>query len=205
MPDSEALDLLESLDVSRETIEKLETYVDMLRRWNAKINLVSKSSLEQVWMRHIIDSAQVFHLGSERRHWGDLGSGGGFPGLVVAILRGNHGETTLVESDQRKAAFLRSAARECRARCKVVSQRIEVAEPLNADVLSARALADLETLLGFTQRHMNARGIGLFPKGASWQKEVERARRKWCFDLETRKSVTEPGAVILKVKDVSLV
>ncbi|AVO39723.1 16S rRNA (guanine(527)-N(7))-methyltransferase RsmG [Pukyongiella litopenaei] len=199
------MDLLYSFDVSRETIRKLEVYVDLLRRWTPKINLVSKSSLDQVWMRHIVDSAQIFHMGADCLHWGDLGSGGGFPGMVVAILRENQGRTTLVESDQRKAAFLRSVVRECDARCTVISQRIEAAEPLNADVLSARALADLDTLLGFVQRHMGTNGIALFPKGASWEKEVDQARRKWHFDLETRKSVTEPGAVILKVKDVSLV
>ena len=140
-----------SLDVSRETIDRLSHFEQTLLKWNPKINLVSKSSLQDIWTRHIVDSAQVFllaedHISKEEdSNWLDIGSGGGFPGLVIAILaaeRATRLSVTLIESDKRKAAFLRTAARECGVRVKVISNRIEKVDPQNADFLSARALAD---------------------------------------------------------------
>ncbi len=196
----------EALDVSRETFERLVIYVSLLEKWNPKINLVSRNSLEEIWIRHIKDSIQVFQNADRVDHWVDLGSGGGFPGMVCAIMAIEFApETrfTLVESDQRKSAFLRSVTRESGANCTVISRRIEAIDPLHADVLSARALADLTTLMSFCDRHLSKNGTALLPKGATWKKELEDARKEWKFEAEPIKSSTEPQAVILKIKGVA--
>ena len=194
------------LSVSRETIERLEVYADLVKRWNPKINLVSRNSLQDLWTRHIKDSVQVFRCTDPNGHWVDLGSGGGFPGLVCAIMAIEEApdvKFTLVESDQRKSAFLRTVIRECHANCRVISKRIEAIEPLHADILSARALADLKTLISFCNRHLSSSGIALLPKGANWKKELSDAREEWKFDAEPITSLTEPQAVILKIKGVT--
>lgn len=199
-------ELADKLNVSRETMERLEIFSNLLKRWNPKINLVSKNSLSELWDRHILDSVQVFRCVDVQGHWVDLGSGGGFPGMICAILaKESSPETrfTFVESDQRKSAFLRNAARECGASCTVLSRRIEAIDPLNADILSARALADLKTLLSFCNRHLRQDGTALLPKGENWKKEVSDARKEWKFEAEPITSITEPQAVILKIKGVS--
>jgi len=196
------------LDVSRETMERLEVFVAFLAKWNERINLVSRNSISDVWTRHIVDSVQVFHLAAEAKHWVDLGSGGGFPGMVIGILAIEESpdtRITLIESDQRKAAFLRGAARESGVTCKVLPQRIELAEPQLANVVSARALADLTTLLDYSERHLVTGGVSLFPKGVTWQKELEAARTQWCFDVDVIESQTLPGAAILKIEGASRV
>ncbi|WP_171212127.1 16S rRNA (guanine(527)-N(7))-methyltransferase RsmG [Ruegeria sp. HKCCA5426] len=194
------------LDVSRETFERLAKYVELVKRWNPKINLVSRNSLAEIWTRHIKDSVQVYRCAESFRNWADLGSGGGFPGMVCAIMaieENPNAQFTLVESDQRKSAFLRTVARECGAKCSVVSKRIEIVNPLDADVLSARALADLTVLLSFCDRHLGSSGTALLLKGATWKKELEDARKEWNFQAEPITSLTEPQAVILKIKGVS--
>lgn len=200
--------LPQGLDVSRETLQRLETFEQVIQKWNPKINLVSKSSLEHLWMRHIADSIQVFRCADPVGHWVDIGSGGGFPGLIVAILAADEApdmKVTLIESDQRKSAFLRTAARECAVKTTVLTERIEKTEPQEADILSARALADLSTLLEFSERHLSSEGVALFPKGESWKKEVDNARQQWQFVAEQVKSLTEQEAVILKIREVARV
>ena len=198
--------VLESLNVSRETSDRLKLMTDLLKKWNPRINLVSKSTLKEVWTRHILDSAQIFGLSdASKTNWVDIGSGGGFPGLVVAILAAelNPGlETTLIESDQRKCAFLRTVLRETGVPGRVLAQRIERAEPQNADVLSARALAELDLLFSFAERHLARGGTMLFPKGVTWQKELQAAQESWSFSHQVITSKTEPNSVILKVKDL---
>jgi 16S rRNA (guanine527-N7)-methyltransferase len=199
----------DELNVSRETFERLESFVDLLEKWTAKINLVSRASVSAIWSRHIHDSVQVYRQGPETfDHWLDLGSGGGLPGLVVAILAAESPAqkmVTLVESDGRKAAFLRTALRETAVPGRVLCDRIEALPPQGADVVSARALADLNTLLGFAFRHLRAGGIALFSKGVTWEKEVETARLEWRFSLEVLKSETEEGSVILRIGDIARV
>ena len=195
----------EKLDVSRETLERLEIFETVIRKWNPKINLVSRSSLDHLWDRHIIDSVQVFRCINPVGKWVDIGSGGGFPGAVVGILAAQEApdlETVLIESDQRKAAFLRTVARECGVKFSVLCDRIEQAPPQKADILSARALADLSDLFQYSERHLKPDGIAIFPKGANWKKEVENAQRQWRFDYEPVTSITEKQAVILKTEGV---
>ncbi|KUJ77399.1 16S rRNA (guanine(527)-N(7))-methyltransferase RsmG [Ruegeria profundi] len=198
--------IFDGLDVSRETFERLETYVRLVQHWNPKINLVSRNSLTSIWERHILDSVQVYRLAAQFETWVDIGSGGGFPGMVCAIMAiedAPGAQFTLIESDQRKAAFLRSVARECGVKCAVISKRIEIVDPMSADILSARALSDLGRLLSFCDRHLGKSGTALLPKGASWKKEVEDARKEWKFTYEPITSLTEPQAVILRIKGVS--
>lgn len=195
-----------SLDVSRETFERLQTYVDLLKKWNPKINLVSKISLADVWTRHIQDSLQVAKQSVTGKRWLDIGSGGGLPGIVAAIYHQSetpNRQFVLIESDQRKSAFLRTAIRECGLNATVISKRIEQADPQSAHIISARALADLSTLFELSQRHVVEDGIMLFPKGKTWRNEVEQAQQTWNFDYEAIKSLTEPDAVLLMVKGVS--
>ncbi|SEK74780.1 16S rRNA (guanine(527)-N(7))-methyltransferase RsmG [Roseovarius nanhaiticus] len=195
------------LDVSRETMDRLRAFEQIVKKWTPKINLVSRDSAYDIWGRHIADSVQLFEAVSPDRHtWVDLGSGGGFPGVVVAILaHGSDTEVTMVESDGRKCAFLRAALRETGVDATVLNQRIEQVEPQNADVVSARALADLTTLLGYAERHLTQGGTAVFAKGAMWPQEVEAARSQWNFDLEAVKSKLVPEAAILKISGVSRV
>lgn len=196
------------VDVSRETLVKLELFASLVEKWTPKINLISKSSVPVIWDRHVTDSAQLFGLTTKQGLWVDLGSGGGFPGIVIAILAAQEKarwRVTLVESDQRKSAFLRTAVRELDLAASVVSDRIENIEPLHADVVSARALADLGVLIGFAERHLKADGTALFPKGQSWQKEHDDAQRQWSYTCEPIRSETNPSAAVLKIKDIARV
>jgi 16S rRNA (guanine527-N7)-methyltransferase len=194
-------------NVSRETNERLNHYMDLLTKWNPRINLVSKSTLNDAWTRHFIDSAQIFDLSpDEATNWCDLGSGGGFPGLVVAIMGKEMRpdmQVQLVESDTRKATFLRTVARELGLNSKVHSQRIEKIPGMGAQVLSARALAALPKLLGYAMPHLKSGGTCLFPKGETWGKELKDAQDQWNFSCVTHKSKTSPDAVILEIKDLS--
>lgn len=196
-------------DVSRETLDRLRTYEALLKKWNPAINLVSRNSLENAWERHFRDSAQIFNLApAGAAHWADLGSGGGFPGLVVAALAAEKApdmKVTLVESDGRKATFLRTAAREMGLTVDVVNERIEVLPPLAADVISARALAPLAQLLAFAERHLTHGGTALFQKGAAYTDEIAEALASWRFEVQKIPSRTESGAVILSIGGIARV
>ena len=195
--------------VSRETIERLDRLALLLNKWNPAINLVAPQTLQDVWQRHFLDSAQVFDCVKEPRgSWVDLGSGGGFPGLIVAILALDEApevKVTLVESDKRKAAFLSAAVREMGLPAKVLADRIEMIPPLRADVVSARALASLDVLLGYAHRHLTPGGVAIFPKGARWQDEVAIAEKTWSFTYEVVRSITNPLSVTLKIKGLTRV
>lgn len=175
----------------------------LLTKWSSKINLVANSTIENSWNRHVLDSAQLFtFIDRLEGHWVDLGAGGGFPGLVIAILRAELApdlKVTLVESDQRKCVFLRQVLRETDVTARVLAKRIEALEPQNATIVSARALADLDTLFGFAVRHLESDGTALFPKGARWEKELDAARESWNFTCRHRTSVTDPNAVVLSI------
>ena len=200
-------DPLAMLNVSRETIASLEQLVLMMKKWNPAINLVSRSTVADAWHRHILDSAQILALAPDAaRQWADLGSGGGFPGLVIAILAKELRplmKVTLVEADQRKATFLRQASQSFSLAADVLPMRIEATAPLAADVVSARALAPLPALCGFALRHLGSTGVALFMKGAAHDAEIAEARKVWVMDMEVHPSVTDPKAVILKVKGLS--
>lgn len=194
------------LSVSRETFAALQALEALVRRWTPAINLVSKSTLPHLWTRHIVDSAQLFSLCPESAEtWVDIGSGGGFPGLVIAILARETRPSlrvTLVESDLRKATFLRQAAQALKLDVKVESQRIESLAPLHADVLSARALASLPELVAIASQHVQPNGLAIFPKGARFQEELAQARESWAFDVDTRPSLSDGEAAILVIRSI---
>ena len=189
-------------NVSRETLERLDVYEKLLRQWTTKLNLVAASTMDDLWVRHFLDSAQVFELAHITGHWVDLGSGGGFPGAIVAILASDASpetNVTLVEADQRKAVFLRNVLRETGIAGRVLAKRIEEIEPLRANILSARALAPLQNLLEFCERHLAEDGCALFLKGKKADAEIAQALERWRFDCETHASKTDEDAVILKI------
>ncbi|MDE0697033.1 MAG: 16S rRNA (guanine(527)-N(7))-methyltransferase RsmG [Boseongicola sp.] len=185
-------------NVSRETLAMLEIHAALLRSWNRSINLVSAGTMEALWTRHFLDSAQLLRLAPPARRWVDLGSGGGFPGAVVAIMAKDTTETVLIEADQRKAAFLGALSRQTTG-FKVMSERLENAEPQCGDVVSARALAPLGTLLCHVHRHLKPDGRAILPKGRKVRDEIRQALEHWRFDCETYPSETDEEAVILSI------
>ena len=197
------------ISVSRETLDRLETYQRLIEKWNKSINLVSKSSIPDLWDRHIIDSVQVFQPTNPKpRQWLDIGSGGGFPGVVMACLLHEKSPQTqmhFIESDLRKSVFLRTVLRELSLSGTVHAQRIQDVPTCNADVISARALTELPGLIGLAYRHLAPTGECLFPKGKTWGKEVDDARKQWNFDVKPITSVTNPDAVILRIGGISVV
>ena len=196
------------LNVSRETTRRLDIFEQLVRKWNPRINLVSRNSLHLVRSRHFADSIQVFRAAPESKHWVDLGSGGGFPGLVVAIMAIEEMpklQVTLIESDQRKSTFLRTVNRELGLNCQVLAERIEEVPPMQADILSARALAPLHQLIEHSERHLAKAGISLFSKGVRWQSEVAAALLRWRFQVDVIESQTMPGAAILKIQGATRV
>ncbi len=200
-----------SQNVSRETLDSLQNYADLIRKWNNSINLVAKSTISDIWDRHILDSAQVYFasLGCEGNTWTDLGSGGGLPGIVVAILANDMDHQRkfhLVESDKRKSVFLRTAIRELGLdNTTIITDRIEGADIPNSDLISARALAPLTNLFSLSQRFSSQSTTFLFQKGKNWLSEIECAQNHWFFEYEVIKSVTDSSAVILKIRGLSRV
>ena len=190
-------DLAARVDVSRETLQRLEIYEALLQKWSPKINLVSRKSLDQAWYRHIYDSVQVAdHIPDTARTLLDVGSGGGFPGLVLAILRPGL-NVTLVDSDKRKCIFMREVARECGLSIRVKDQRIEDLEIAPVDVITARALAPMAQLIELTHKFTHERTISLFLKGQDVDKELTSAAKYWKIDPVVAPSQTDPAARIV--------
>jgi 16S rRNA (guanine527-N7)-methyltransferase len=196
---------LNGVRVSRETQERLEHFAALFQKWAKSVNLVAPSTLKEFWARHIDDSAQIFQLYPQPIRWVDLGSGGGFPGVITAILLTDlgAGHVDLVESNQKKASFLRLCLRECGARGAVHPMRIEEAARsiLHCDAISARALAELDQLFDYAvpwwQRNENIRM--LLHKGRDYQRELDKARGRWEFDLLEHESVVQRDSVILEI------
>lgn len=195
-----------ALDVSRETKDKLELLERELRRWQAIKNLVGPATLDHIWDRHIVDSLQLLNLAPEAKLWLDLGSGAGFPGLVLAIAGAERGlKVHLVESNSRKCAFLRHIARLTGVSATVHEARLESVIPNfigKADVVSARALASLTMLLDWTEPLLKAGTIGLFPKGRDAEIELTEARKKWTFKADILPSRTDSDARILRITSI---
>lgn len=193
--------------VSRETMERLEHYVQSLKKWTAKINLISKSSLSDVWGRHILDSVQLWPLADAGAgSWVDLGSGGGLPIVPLACIGLDQRPGLLfhaIESDQRKAAFLRHITHDLGLSLTVHAQRIDEVAPLEAQIVSARALTALPDLLGLCARHLAPNGTAILPKGANNADELRLALERWRFEVQTYESVTDSAATIFKIKDIT--
>ena len=196
----------EAINVSRETLARLEEYGGLLRRWNARINLVSRESLNDLWRRHMLDSIQLaawdrYNKGAGP--WVDLGSGAGFPGLVLAIagIRDVH----LVERSSRKCAFLREAALLTSADVTIHNARIETLEPLAGRAITARALAPLVKLLPLAHRHLEDCGQMLFLKGQDVDIELTEATKYWKITPRYSPSLSDKSGSILQLTEISRV
>lgn len=197
-------DFRADFDVSRETMEKFHIYEALLKKWTKKINLVAPSTVNDIWWRHFADSAQIVnHVPMRCRTWVDLGSGAGFPGLVSAILLQEAGiDFHLVESDQRKASFLRTVSRETSIKTQIHAKRIEDIDIPNADVVSARALANLEQLLSYSEPFTTKNSVFLLLKGKTWQEELANAQKLWQMEVNNIESLTENEARLLEITSV---
>jgi 16S rRNA (guanine527-N7)-methyltransferase len=201
---SDRADGLQRCSVLREVEAELETYERMLREWNKRINLVSASTLDQVWTRHFADSAQIHESLPDISRWADLGSGAGFPGMVLALLlkRRPEASVNLIESDQRKAAFLRAVSRETEAPATVICGRIE--SELSkfegwVEGISARALAPMPQLLDWSQGLLLKNATGAFLKSENWRDELTGAKREDSFSFAEEASRTHPSGRIVIV------
>ena len=202
-------DLRRVFSVSRETVDRLKIHESVLRKWQRAVNLVAPATLPDVWHRHFADSLQIAALVPENaKTLADLGSGGGFPGLVLAAHFADVGgpQVTLVESDQRKAAFLREAARAMEISVEILSTRIENDANLAAlngvNVVTARALARLSSLLGLVQPFISDETVCIFMKGRDAAREIAEARADWSFESTEHASVTDPQAKIIVVRRI---
>ena len=191
--------------VSRETEERLDRYVELLLRWQTKINLVSPSTLRELWTRHVADSLQLIPLAPQARIWADLGSGGGFPGLPIALAGEAGTRVHLIESNGKKAAFLREAVRVTGARAVVHQERAEkfgesCAETVH--VVTARAVAPLKTLCDQAFPVLRRGAIGVFPKGQDVDVELTHAAKYWRLDASTVPSKTSPAGSIVVIRSL---
>ena len=186
--------------VSRETLARLARHLELLGRWQKRINLVGPATLADPWRRHVLDSAQLAPFIPPGRRIADIGSGAGFPGLVLAILRG--GPVDLIESDARKAAFLHEAVRATGAPARVHNARAE-SLALTADVVTARACAPLDRLLELALPLLAPGGRCVFPKGARAGEELDAARARWRMTARRHPSLSAPDGAILELDGLS--
>ncbi len=196
-------DFAAACGVSRETLARLKAYVGLLTDWNARHNLVSARSLDDVWRRHVWDSAQLAaYVPAQTKTVADLGSGAGFPGLVLAELLRGRATVTLYEATRKKAEFLKAAAERMDLAVTVQNVRIEAGPQPVVDLVTARALAPLDKLLGYAQQMADKRTVCLFLKGQSLAVELTEARKSWRMKALQHLSATDPSGVILEVREL---
>ena len=198
-------------NVSRETLQRLTVFADLLIQWQSHINLIAPSTIPNLWERHIEDSLQYVVQFPKARHWIDLGSGAGLPGIIAAIVLADQdgGRVEMVESVGKKCAFLRAAAREIGLKQAGVevfihNERIEnvLTKLEKPDIVSARALASLDQLLNLSNEFIQGNTIGLFPKGRDHKAEIDVALKNWNFDFDIIDSALEADSVLLKISNV---
>ncbi|ESY03316.1 16S rRNA (guanine(527)-N(7))-methyltransferase RsmG [Mesorhizobium sp. C386A] len=192
--------------VSRETFDRLVTFEQLFLKWNRSINLAAPSTLDDVWGRHILDSAQLARIAPQAKRWADLGSGGGFPGLVLAFLlvERDGASIYLVESNRKKASFLQAVIGQFGLPARVVARRIDDSYALVSapEIITARALAALPALLDLSAPWLTKGSRALFHKGRDYRSEVEESTHRWAFDLVEHPSMTDAHGVILEVTDL---
>ena len=197
------------LDVSRETLDALKYFEDLVVLWNPAINLISNSSVSDLWSRHIVDSAQLFLFTlPDEGLWLDVGSGGGFPGIVVSIVAKELAPSlrvVLVESDNRKCVFLRTVIRELGLSVKVINDRIENVKLDDVVYLSARALRNLNSLLFIVENNVSRETVCVFPKGRSYKKELVESQKNWKFDFHLVDSNTSEDSKVIVLKGLERV
>ncbi len=199
-------EFVKSLNVSRETLNGFYEYETLLSKWNEKINLVSKNTLMDIWERHFLDSGQIIkHVEASGKRWVDVGSGAGFPGLVVALLlrdRKIDCDLVLVEKNPKKGFFLNEVIRKLNLSVEVVNDNIGTLEPLNADILTARAFSELNNLIEVAFRHRKKEGICLFLKGENYRMELDKTLNYWFFDYDIIDSLSSSSGKIIRVKKI---
>ena len=189
--------------VSRETLAKLETYAECLLHWQPHMSLVGKGTLNDLWHRHFLDSAQLGKLcPSDRLRVVDLGSGAGFPGMVLSIMGQSNVE--LLESNKRKCSFLGEVVRVTGATAHITNARFEdVNAPELADVVTARAVAPLSRLLGYCSPWLKHGGIALLHKGGTVEQELTQATKDWTMHVHKHQSQTDPSGVVLEIRELA--
>ena len=199
-------EFIKSLNVSRETLNGFYEYKTLLCKWNEKINLVSKHTLINIWERHFLDSGQIIiNVEASGKRWVDVGSGAGFPGLVVALLlrdRKVDCDLILVEKHPKKVFFLKEVIRKLNLSVEVVNDNIYTLEPLNADILTARAFSELNNLMEIAFRHRKKEGICLFLKGENYRIELDKTLNYWFFDYDVVGSLSSYSGKIIRVKRI---
>lgn len=197
-----AEDFARETSASPETMERLKQFVELLRKWQKTINLVGKATLADVWRRHVLDSAQLapFISGIEGKI-ADIGSGAGFPGLILAIITGRH--VHLIESDGRKCAFLVAAARATDAPVTIIKRRIESVTEIKFAVVTARAVAPLAELIALAEAVLEPAGCCFFLKGQRVSDELTKALKSWNMIVTRIPSVTDKDAVVLKLEKIA--
>ena len=192
--------------VSRETRARLEDYAALYEKWSPRINLTASSTRKDFWQRHVADSAQLLDLAPEAKHWIDLGSGGGFPGMVIAILLQDvpGARVELVESNRKKAAFLQAVKAQCAPAAIIRAARIEdvIGRTGAPEIVTARALAALPKLLDMTAPWLGSGARALFHKGRGYAAEIEESHAKWTFDLIKHESRVDAESVILDITNL---
>lgn len=204
-PHNKKVDFLSSItgkNVSRETFLALEKFAELLLKWNQKINLVSKKiDSEELWQRHIFDSAQMISFIPENKtKIIDFGSGAGFPGLILAILGGY--QVTLIESDQRKCAFMQEAAAKFNLQAHIITSRIEDVKPLDCDIITSRALAPLVKLLEYAEPFLEKDNFMLLLKGQNVVEEIREASIYWDFEYKILPSALNQDGCVLRISKV---
>jgi 16S rRNA (guanine527-N7)-methyltransferase len=195
---------LSMIPVSRETEDRLEILVDQVRRWQPVKNLVSSQGLSELWTRHVVDSLQLLALAPEAQKWLDLGAGAGFPGLVIAAAKADDSgfRMELVESNNRKCAFMRETARLMGVDVGIHQARLEDVTGKfggRVDVVSARALAALPQLVDWCAKLLTTGVVGLFPKGKDAGRELTDTAKYWRLDYTTHNSLTDPAGQIIRI------
>ncbi|MDR3179610.1 MAG: 16S rRNA (guanine(527)-N(7))-methyltransferase RsmG [Holosporaceae bacterium] len=191
--------LQKNFNVPRGTYEKLEIYRDVLLRWQRAVNLVSRGTLDDFWQRHIIDSLQIIPFLRGKKIL-DIGSGGGFPGMVLAMC-GNF-DVTCLDSDTKKSLFLEEVARLTKTTLNVTAERIENFSNNDFDTVTARGFADLTNLLKYTAKH-SKNGYGVFPKGAKFAEEIIEAKKIYNFNCSVFDSQTNRNGKIMVIENIS--
>ncbi|MDC3067996.1 16S rRNA (guanine(527)-N(7))-methyltransferase RsmG [Paracoccaceae bacterium] len=193
-------------NVSRETLSDLRVYEELLLKWAKKTNLVSKKALKDIWQRHFIDSGQLLnHIDFIGNRWVDIGSGAGFPGLLVKVImrdRGIECDVVLVEKNKKKVFFLNEVRRRLGLDISIIDKDYEKINPLQADVLSARAVTDLNELLGIAHVHCKNEAVCLFLKGKNFKTELDKSFKNWIFDYDVFNSLSSCSGKIIRVKNI---
>ncbi|HJD55625.1 MAG TPA: 16S rRNA (guanine(527)-N(7))-methyltransferase RsmG [Rickettsia endosymbiont of Pyrocoelia pectoralis] len=188
------------IEIPHEIIEKLKIFQALVQKWNRAINLVSETDVQNLWKRHILDSLQLIqYIDNKKIHIVDIGSGAGFPGIVLSIA--GIAQVTLVEADLRKCIFLEKAAKISGNNIQIINQRIEKIQ-INCDILVCRAFSSLNTILNCTENIFILDKL-LLLKGKSYLSEIEEAKKNWLFDYVVNPSITSEESKILEIRDLT--